>query len=303
MIHSKIKAAFLLITPVVLMSCSSGNEMVNNFYEDGIYYDESYGGHAVSSSFDSDQDQYNTPNYDPLNQDQQYDYYSPDDVNSDRVYTPSGGGGNTTTIINYNVGWGSPYSRFDMMYGGYSGWGFGYGVGFGYGYNSWGYPGYGYPHYGNPYWGNPYWGNPYWGGYYGYNDHHNYNPNRRRAYVNNGVSRSSRVTGNKTYSTPTNGVSKRATRRSTYTPHSQRSNNISHREVRTQQGRYSSGKNSRSRSRIGGYTPSRTPSRSYTPSQSQGGSGQNYTPNRSRTSSPSHTSSPTRTNSGSRGRR
>ena len=75
--QSKLKAAALLGFPLIFMACSSGNEMVNNYYEDGIYFDESFNGSLTASSSSSE---YNTPGYNPLGESSQdFDYYDPQD--------------------------------------------------------------------------------------------------------------------------------------------------------------------------------------------------------------------------------
>ncbi len=163
---------------VLLSSCSTSNEIVSNFYDDGIYYDSEYGGSWVAEDLGLVPSEESSPApYSSMESNSEYDYYDPSFVeempevqNSSSVYYGSPGGmmspfGMSNWNMSFYMGMGSFYSPWANPYMGFydpfhsMGWG---GPMYGYGFN---------PYYGS-FW-NPYspfgsgrgFGSPY-GGYY-----------------------------------------------------------------------------------------------------------------------------------------
>ncbi|NVK27839.1 MAG: hypothetical protein HWE14_07330, partial [Flavobacteriia bacterium] len=155
---------------LVLTSCSSSNEIVSNYYDDGIYYDSQYGGNWMATDLGLTENG-ETPGIAeaeaPQADQAAYDYYDPNNTDQpfedeyyDNGYGSQGyyGSPNITFNLGFGMGYGyNPWYNPYMMY--YDPFYPNYGWGMGFGYNPW----YGY---GNPY--NP-WGYGYGGGYgYGY---------------------------------------------------------------------------------------------------------------------------------------
>ena len=141
----------------VLASCSTGNEITSNYFDDGIYFDPSYRidpyvAEETEEYIDSDV----LPDY---AYSESFDYYDPNMVSatqSNQSYANYNNGGGSGWFFSpsfffrmsfgnsfYNPYRNSYYNPYDYGYGGYPGYGYP-GYGYGYGYPGYGYPGYGY---------------------------------------------------------------------------------------------------------------------------------------------------------------
>jgi hypothetical protein len=149
----------LLVSSLILASCSSQNEIATNYYADGIYFDPDY--RNVTKTVTNEQ-----PDSQAMAE-ESFDYYEPGTYNSPyeqqlpgsgwsgggsfgSMYSPMGWGSYMNMGMGYS--WGNSYYPYGDMYpygGMYSGY-----------YNPFGY---------NPYMYNPYIFNPYcgYGGFYG----------------------------------------------------------------------------------------------------------------------------------------
>lgn len=163
----------IIAASAVFASCSTGNDITSNFFDDGIYFDPTYRMEMYTSSNEEEVDTNILGDY---AYSESFDYYDPSIVSNTQPMGMNSG---------FNSGfnsWGMQPS-FTIMFGFgnsfYNPYGFGspfynpYGFGSPF-YNPWGY-GMGYPGfypmgYGNPWYGDPWYGNPYYGmpGYPGY---------------------------------------------------------------------------------------------------------------------------------------
>jgi hypothetical protein len=158
----------ILAFSAVLASCSTGNEITSNFFDDGIYFDPTY---RIDPYVAEETQEYIDSNILPdYAYSESFDYYDPNMVSAtqpSQSYTNYNGGGGSGWGFNpsfyFGVSFGNsfynPYSNpyynpYDYGFGGYPGYGYpgygypGYGYpGYGYGYPGYGYPGYGYPGY------------------------------------------------------------------------------------------------------------------------------------------------------------
>lgn len=158
----------ILSFSAVLASCSTGNEITSNYFDDGIYFDPTYkiDPYAVEESQEYIDSSNVLPDY---AYSESFDYYDPNMVSAtqpNQSYTNFNGGGSNwgfspSIYVGMSFGnsfynpYGYPYyNPYDYGYGGFPGYGYpGYGYGYpGYGYPGYGYgyPGYGYPGYGYP---------------------------------------------------------------------------------------------------------------------------------------------------------
>jgi len=150
-----------IATSAIFMACSSGNDITSNYYDDGIYFDPTYGVQAATVEEVEPVDSNALPDY---AYSESFDYYDPNGVSapipSQNSYANSGYGGSSfLSNVSLSFGFGNSfYNPYGYGYGGFGDYGYGY-PGYGYG----GYPGYGYPGYG--YGGYPGYG---YGGYPGY---------------------------------------------------------------------------------------------------------------------------------------
>ncbi len=154
----RFQSIFIIFFALLFWQCGTENNLASNYYEDGIYYDETYGG--VEYSATTTTDEYLTPT-------EEGDYYEPGNYTS--PYQEQSTSGNFYGDIGYYGssspwGWSSGVSMSLGYQWGNSALGFGYdpfyepsfGYGYGmgwnpyypyYGYNGFGYgycPGYGY---------------------------------------------------------------------------------------------------------------------------------------------------------------
>ena len=158
----------LLVSSLILASCSSQNDIATNYYADGIYFDPDY--RNVTKAVTNEQ-----PESEAIAE-ESFDYYEPGTYNSPYEQQLPGSGWSNNG--NYGGGYGT------------SGWGSSMNMGFG---NSWGNPYYPYgdmypyggmysgyynPYAFNPYMYNPFMFNPYcgFGGFYGGGFYNPYNP-------------------------------------------------------------------------------------------------------------------------------
>lgn len=144
--HKLLRRASTLIIPLVALSCSSNNDLVSNYYEDGIYYDSEYGGSLLAEEL-------GLAETEPVRSGDGYDYYDPNDIQANNATQNNSNFNNRTTYFNTGFGY-NPY------------WGMGMGMGMGWGYNP--YWGFYNPYFPPMYAGYPYyspWGRPYWGWY------------------------------------------------------------------------------------------------------------------------------------------
>lgn len=150
----------ILAFSAVLTSCSTGNEITSNYFDDGIYFDPTY---KIDSYVAEESEEYiDSSNVLPdYAYSESFEYYDPNMVSATQPNQSNtnfnGGGSNWGFSPSIYVGmsfgnsfyspYGYPfYNPYDYGYGGFPGYGYpGYGYGYpGYGY---GYPGYGYPGY------------------------------------------------------------------------------------------------------------------------------------------------------------
>ena len=141
----------------IFLACSTGNDITSNYYDDGIYFDPTYGVEEVVFEEGEWIDTNALPDY---AYSESFDYYDPNGVSapipSNGSYSNSNFGYSSyMPTISLSFGFGNPYGYGGYGYGGYGD--------YGYGYPGYGYPGYGYPGYG--YGGYPGYG---YGGYPGY---------------------------------------------------------------------------------------------------------------------------------------
>jgi len=156
----KKRVIFSIASSALFLACSTGNDITSNYYDDGIYFDPTYGIETVYVEEEVQTDTNALPDY---AYSESFDYYDPNGVSAPISSQSSYSNSNYSyssfmPTIRIIFGFGNPY-RYGYGYGGY-----GYGD-YGYGYPGYGYPGYGYPGYGYGYGGYPGYG---YGGYPGY---------------------------------------------------------------------------------------------------------------------------------------
>lgn len=144
--------ALLLIISGFLTACSTGNEVASNYYDDGIYFDPSYG-NAVASSYTEQSSPYYGSRFEDTTAlpdyvySESFEYYDPNAANEYVLEESYGSYGTNVNSAFSNINWNFIFSFGNSPYGyGYQDYGYGYP-----GYPSYGYPTYGYPGYGYGY--------------------------------------------------------------------------------------------------------------------------------------------------------
>ncbi len=142
----------ILAFSAVFASCSTGNDITSNYFDDGIYFDPTY---RIDSYVAEETEEYVDSNVLPdYAYSESFDYYDPNMVSAtqpNQSYTNYGGGGSRwqfRPLIYIGMSFGNSfYNRYGSSfynpydYHGYPGYGY---PGYGYGYSGYGYPGYGY---------------------------------------------------------------------------------------------------------------------------------------------------------------